>query len=83
MRTTHRTTVTRDLALVALLDTLPGYPGPSALLDAADRAWAREQGVEVPERAETIPLHEAARLARATRQRAAAKKIDRPRSKKS
>jgi hypothetical protein len=74
MRTTDRTTVSRDPALVALLATLPDYPGASAILDAADRAWARARGVAVGERVEAVPLHVAATRARQQRQSAAAKK---------
>jgi hypothetical protein len=71
------TSVSRDPALVALLDAAPGYPGASALLDAADRAWLRAQGHDVPERAAAIPLHEAARLARKERAGAGGKRAKR------
>ncbi len=65
--TAKRTTVSRDPALVALLATLPGYPGPVAILDAADRAWARAHGAIVGERAPVAPLHERATAARGRR----------------
>jgi len=73
-RTTVRTTVSRDPALVALLEGRPDYPGASAQLDAADRAWLRSQGVTVPPRAPEVPLHVAARLARVGRKEAPQKK---------
>lgn len=66
-RTTKRSTVSRDPEIVALVATFPDYPGPVALLDAADRAWLRERGVSVPDRAPPVPLHEAARQARIRR----------------
>lgn len=68
MRTTIRTTVSRDPDLVALLAKRRDYPGPTAILDSADRAWLRSVGVDVSGREETVPLHEAARLARNERQ---------------
>ena len=58
------TSVTRDPALRPLLDAHPDYPGPVAILDAADRAWLRARGVDVPDRAPAVPLHERAREAR-------------------
>lgn len=63
-RTVKDTNVSRDPALVALLATLPAYPGPAAILDAGDRAWLRSQGVPVGDRPEPISLTEAARRAR-------------------
>ncbi len=66
-RTTERTTVSRDPALVALLALHPDYPGPVAILDAADRAWLRARGVDVPDRAPAVPLTVLAREARRKR----------------
>jgi hypothetical protein len=66
-RNTVTTTVSRDADLVQLLKGRADYPGPSALLDQADRAWARSVGLDVPERVETPPLHELARAARRER----------------
>lgn len=68
-RATARTTVSRDPALVALLSAHPDYPGPVAILDAADRAWLRSRGVDVPPREPAVPLTV---LAREARQRKAA-----------
>lgn len=62
-RTTVAATVTRDAALLAVLATHADYPGPSAQLDAADRAWLAARGVVVP-RPAAVPLAESARLAR-------------------
>lgn len=80
---TDRTTVSRDPALVALVEARPDYPGASAILDAGDRAWLREHGVEVPDKAKAIPLHVHARLARVERQNKPAKKKSKPRAKSS
>ncbi len=59
--------VSRDPALLELLAAQPDYPGASAQLDAADRAWLRARGVVVPPPEPVIPLHEAARIARIER----------------
>ena len=69
-RTTIRTTISRDPALVALLDALPGYPGPSAIIDAGDRAWLREHGVAVGDRPPVVPLCQRAAEARAAKRTA-------------
>lgn len=61
------TSVTRDPALRPLLAAHPDYPGPVAILDAADRAWLRARGVDVPDRAPAVPLTERARRARVAR----------------
>ena len=66
-RSTLRTTVSRDPSLVAILAAFPDYPGPVAILDAADRAWLRARGVDVPDRAPAVPLTERARRARVAR----------------
>lgn len=63
-RSTVRTTVSRDPALVAMLAAHPDYPGPVAIIDAADRAWLRERGVDVPPREPAVPLTVLAREAR-------------------
>ena len=66
-RSTLRTTVSRDPSLVAILAAHRDYPGPVAILDAADRAWLRARGVDVPDRAPAVPLTERARRARVAR----------------
>jgi hypothetical protein len=58
-RTTVPVTLTEDIVLHDLVRATPGYPGPTEILDAADRAWLRAQGVAVPERV-TVPGHVAA-----------------------
>lgn len=66
-RSTLRTTVSRDPSLVAILAAHRDYPGPVAILDAADRAWLRERGVDVPPREPAVPLTVLAREARRRR----------------
>lgn len=78
-RSTLRTTVSRDPSLVALLAAHRDYPGPVAILDAADRAWLRDRGVDVPDRAPAVPLTERARRARVARAGAGAAKKKRAR----
>ena len=58
------TSVTRDPALRPLLEAFDDYPGPVAILDAADRAWLRSRGVDVPPREPAVPLTVLAREAR-------------------
>lgn len=80
--TVTRTTISRDPELVALVEAEPDYPGASAMLDTADRAWLRAKGIAVGDRPAPVPLHEAARLARIERKtKAPAKKIAKPKSR--
>lgn len=67
-------TLSRDPDLDAAVRAAPGYPGASAILAAADRAWLADHGHPVPPAPAAIPLHEAARIARAERRAAPAKK---------
>ncbi len=63
-RTARPVTCSRDAALDAAIRCAPAYPGASAMLDAADRAWLASQGLPVPARPEVVPLTELARRAR-------------------
>ena len=80
MRTTARTTISIDPALLAMLEPhRTAWPGFSSVVDTELRRFLRAQGEQVPPREPTEPLHELARRAAEARRKGAPKKKSTPR----